>query len=150
MTIRLNLGCGYRKDPDCINIDNQIEATPDLLCDVTEGLSFRDSSVDEIIAEFFLEFIPTDKVISVMEEIHRALKPGGKFWSMTPSTDGRGAFQNPKHRSFWNLNTWFYFMDDAYRKLYGIKAKFEGECYNVNGNKIQKIILVCCDLIAVK
>ncbi len=60
-----------------------------------------------------------------MEEIYRVLKPGGMFESSTPSTDGRGAFQDPTHVSFWNINSWLYYSDDAYRNLYGIKADFE-------------------------
>jgi SAM-dependent methyltransferase len=60
-----------------------------------------------------------------MEEIWRVLKPGGIFESSTPSTDGRGAFQDPTHISFWNRNSWLYYSEKAYRDLYGIKADFE-------------------------
>ena len=60
-----------------------------------------------------------------MEDIWRVLKPGGMFNAMVPSTDGRGAFQDPTHVSFWNINSWLYYSDDAYRDLYGIKADFE-------------------------
>jgi hypothetical protein len=43
-----------------------------------------------------------------MDEIHRVLVPGGWFISKTPSTDGRGAFQDYDHVSFWNENSFLY------------------------------------------
>ena len=66
-----------------------------------------------------------------MEEIWRVLKDGGVLNHMTPSTDGRGAFQDPTHRSFWNINSWLYYMDDSYRQLIGTKVKFTGENIDV-------------------
>ena len=47
--------------------------------------------------------------INTMKEIHRILAAGGMLLSRTPSTDGRGAFQDPTHRSFWNSNSFWYY-----------------------------------------
>jgi GT2 family glycosyltransferase len=124
----LNLGCGYNHLPGFINIDSRAVVNPDLVCDVIGGLPYPDNSVDMVRADDFLEHIPIGKVIPVIEEIWRVLKPGGIFESSTPSTDGRGAFQDPTHVSFWNCNSWLYYSDPAYRNLYGIKADFEIEC----------------------
>lgn len=123
--IRLNLGSGFNPQEGCTNIDNRAEVHPDIVCDVTEGLPYGDNSVDVVLAFDFLEHIPIGKTIGVVEEIHRVLKPGGLFRSITPSTDGRGAFQDPTHVSFWNCNSFLYFTQKEYRKLYGIKADFE-------------------------
>jgi len=130
--IRLNLGCGFRRvdNPEWINIDMRPETNPDLVLDVTKGLPHEDNSVEEVRAFDFLEHVPLGQTVPLMEEIYRVLKPGGKFEHFTPSTDGRGAFQDPHHKSFWNLNSWLYFMDDEHRNLYGIKAKFRGELEN--------------------
>ncbi|MEN6615118.1 MAG: methyltransferase domain-containing protein, partial [Syntrophorhabdus sp.] len=100
---------------------------PDLLCDVLEGLPYPDSTIDMIRADDFLEHIPIGKTVQVITEIWRVLKPGGIFESSTPSTDGRGAFMDPTHVSFWNCNSWLYYSDPQYRGLYGIKADFEIE-----------------------
>ncbi len=123
----LNLGCGYHHMEGFINIDNRAEVKPDLVCDVLEGLPYGDNSVDEVRAFDFLEHIPLGKQVDVITEIWRVLKPGGLFDSFTPSTDGRGAFQDPTHVSFWNRNSWLYYSDPQYRNLYGIKADFEIE-----------------------
>lgn len=123
--INLNLGCGYHLVEGYVNIDNRSEVNPDLICDVIEGLPYPDNSVDSIRAHDFLEHIPIGKTIGVMNEIWRVLKPGGIFDSLTPSTDGRGAFQDPTHVSFWNQNSWRYYSDEVHRNLYGITANFE-------------------------
>jgi SAM-dependent methyltransferase len=46
--------------------------------------------------------------IKTMTEIHRVLADGGWAMLSTPSTDGRGAFQDPTHVSFWNENSFWY------------------------------------------
>ena len=121
----LNLGCGYKHLAGFINVDNRPEVSPDLCCDVIYGLPYSDNSVDMVRADDFLEHIPIGHVVQVIEDIYRVLKPGGVFESSTPSTDGRGAFQDPTHVSFWNANSWLYYSEPAYRNLYGIKADFE-------------------------
>ena len=120
--IKLNLGCGLRKMEGYINIDSRAEVKPDLVCDIAKGLPYK---VDEIMAIDCLEHLENMEVLNLMDEIWRVLKHGGKFQHRTPSTDGRGAFQDPYHKSFWNINTWkYYFTHPAYRELYGTKANF--------------------------
>lgn len=124
--IKLNLGCGFRKIENYINIDNRAEVRPDLVLDIAKGLPYEDNSVYEIIAIDFLEHLERMEVLNLMNEIWRVLKHGGIFKHRTPSSDGRGAFQDPSHKSFWNINTWrYYFTDLAYRELYGTKANFK-------------------------
>jgi hypothetical protein len=45
----------------------------------------------------------------MMNEIWRVLAPNGWFTSSTPSSDGRGAFQDPSHVSYWNPNSFWYY-----------------------------------------
>jgi len=125
--VKLNLGCGFRHVPGYINIDSRPEVNPNRLCDLSVGVPYSMDSVDEIRAFDFLEHIPIGRTVPLVESIWRSLKPGGIFEHFTPSTDGRGAFQDPFHVSFWNINSWLYYTNDAHRDLYGIKAKFEVE-----------------------
>jgi len=114
------LGCpeGYR------SIDLQ---DADLVHDVTRGLPFPDSSVGILRAYDFLEHIPPSHVVAVMNEIHRVLVPGGWLISRTPSTDGRGAFQDPTHVSFWNENSfWYYTQREVAKYVAGISCRFQG------------------------
>lgn len=117
-SVKVNLGCGRRPMEGYINIDSRKELSPDMLVDVEKGLPFEDCSVDEIVAYDFLEHVHTDKVIFVMSEIHRVLKVGGILDFMVPSTDARGAFQDPTHVSFWNVNSWLYFTNKDWNAMY--------------------------------
>lgn len=148
--MKINLGCGFRKIEGYTNIDNRPEVNPDMVCDVLNGLPFDDDSIDEVRAFDFLEHIPLGKTIQVIEEIYRVLKPGGIFESLTPSTDGRGAFMDPTHLSFWNRNSWSYYIIDEYRELYGIKAKFQGQVLDHITNDALHIIHTHAVLQAVK
>lgn len=67
---------------------------------------FETSSVGAFRAFDILEHLP-DKM-ATMAEIYRCLAPGGWLLSMTPSTDGRGAFMDPTHCSYWNENSFWY------------------------------------------
>jgi len=124
--ISINLGSGYRKLDKFINIDNREITNPDMVADLSDGMPFKDNSIDLVQAFDFLEHLEREEVYNLVNEIWRVLKPKGRFFHQTPSTSGRGAHQDPFHKSFWNINTWrFYFTDPAYRKLYDTKANFK-------------------------
>lgn len=79
-----------------------------------------------IRAKDFLEHIRPSNVVELMNNIHKSLVPGGWLLSMTPSTDGRGAWQDPTHVSFWNQNSWFYYTRAEQAKYVPqITAKFQ-------------------------
>lgn len=128
--MRINLGCGHKKRYGYINADIRKSVKPDMVIDAIDGLPFKDDSIEEIMAFDFLEHIPLGKTVSVIEDIYRVLKPDGRFEHFTPSTDGRGAFQDPTHLSFWNINSWYYFSDTVVNEEHGIKAKFRIEKLN--------------------
>lgn len=123
--ILLDLGCGRRKREGCIGFDCQALEGVDVVGDANEKLPFPDNYADHIYAYDFLEHINNDKRIHIMTEIWRVLKPNGILESFTPSTDGRGAYQDPTHFSFWNENSFHYYTIDIYRELYNIVPKFE-------------------------
>lgn len=62
--------------------------------------------------------------IRIMNEAYRVLAPGGFFCIEVPSTDGRGAFADPTHKSFWNVDSFAYYTD--LRKARFIQPEFEG------------------------
>ena len=79
---------------------------------MSRGIDLPDNSVGVIRAVDFLEHVP-DK-IAIFNELHRLLAHGGMLLSLTPSTDGRGAFQDPTHVAFYNENSFWYFTDANY------------------------------------
>ena len=110
----LDLGAAHNPTPGYTTLDMHEPA--DLVGDVFEILeSLDDNTVGVIRAVDFLEHIP-DK-IRIWNEMYRVLAHGGMIVSLTPSTDGRGAYQDPTHNSFYNENSFWYFADENYRKF---------------------------------
>lgn len=102
--LRLNLGCSDAHIAGFTNVDRAAPA--DQITDLRLTWPWEDSSVDYIRAWDIIEHLP-DK-IHTMNEIHRVLKPGGTVEIVVPTTDGRGADQDPTHCSYWNRNSFFY------------------------------------------
>lgn len=87
----------------------------DIICDLNKKWDFKDNSIGVIRASHVLEHL--DNPIHVMNEAFRVLAGGGFFFIDVPSTDGRGAFQDPTHRSpYWNSNSFFYYTRDSHAK----------------------------------
>lgn len=105
--LRVDLGCAYKKPEGFIGVDIYPWPEVDIVADMTQGLPFSDSSVDEVRAHDVIEHLP-DR-IQTMNEIWRICKPNAIVDIFVPSTDGRGAFQDPTHVSFWNINSFWYY-----------------------------------------
>ena len=103
--MKLNLGCCDDILPGYVNVD--IVPPCDQQVDLAGQWPWPDSSVDEIKAHDIFEHLPD--VIHTLNETHRVLRPGGKVEIVVPTTDGRGAWQDPTHCSFFNRNTFYYF-----------------------------------------
>lgn len=123
--VKVDLCCGRNKHEGYIGVDYQRFLGVDIVADLTKTFPFEDNSVDEIIMRDGLEHLP-DKIHS-MNELYRILKPGGVVTLIVPSTNGMGAFQDPTHVSYWNLNSFQYYTKGILRDQYPdlIKAKFE-------------------------
>lgn len=63
--------------------------------------------------------------INTMKEIHRCLSDYGWAIIDVPSTDGRGAFQDPTHVSFWNSNSFWYYSQAPKARFIGTPVKFQ-------------------------
>jgi GT2 family glycosyltransferase len=105
--IKVDIGCGSRKNQGFIGVDIYPWPGVDLVADLTKKFPFPDNTVDEIRAYDCLEHLPN--IIHTMNEIWRICKPGATVDILVPSTDGRGAFQDPTHVSFWNINSFMYY-----------------------------------------
>ena len=135
--LMVDLCCGLQKPDGYIGVDIFPGDTVDIVSDLTERFPFKDNSVDLVRAHDAIEHLP-DK-IHTMNEIWRISKPEGAVDIFVPSTDGRGAFQDPTHVSYWNINSFLYYSVDHkdYYELcyrYGFRGGFKIEnIYNVSG-----------------
>lgn len=114
----LNLGCGNDLRKGYINVDRRVPKgwNPSPTNQYTfqqvviphfDKWPWSDNSVDAILAKDFFEHLPD--IINTLNECWRILKSGGRLAIIVPTTNGMGAWQDPTHRSFWNLNTLKYF-----------------------------------------
>lgn len=102
--LALDLGGRFHKKPGVVSVDLK---DSDVVADLNEVWPFEDNSVGCIIANDFIEHLRNP--LHLMKEAHRVLCDGGIFLISVPSTDGRGAFQDPTHVSFWNENSFWYY-----------------------------------------
>lgn len=124
--MKWNLGSCDRHFPGYLAVD--LCPPADLITDLNDRWPGDDSSVDEIRAFDIIEHL-RDK-IHTMNEAWRVLRPGGLLDIDVPTTEGRGAFQDPTHVSYWNRNSFFYFTHgDPHRERfglhYGVAARFK-------------------------
>ena len=107
----LDLGAAHSKPKGYVGLDLR-EA--DVTCDLEQSIPCPDNSVGVVRAYDVLEHLHDS--IQIMGEIWRVLAPGGWLLASIPSTDGRGAFQDPTHVSFWNENSFGYYTDPAFQR----------------------------------
>lgn len=95
-----------------------------ITADLNERWPFEDGEVGVINASHVIEHLH-DKH-HTMSEMHRVLADMGWAFIEVPSTDGRGAFQDPTHVSYWNQNSfWYYTRKEQAQFIYNNDIKFQ-------------------------
>jgi SAM-dependent methyltransferase len=118
---KIDLGGRLNKAPGYLSVDRR---GADISADLTQRWPFDDNSIGIIRAFDIFEHLP-DK-LHTMNEVHRVLRPGGYLLSQTPATDGRGAFQDPTHVSYWNEHSfWYYTKADLARYIDNDRLRFQ-------------------------
>jgi len=125
----------------------------DVITDLNGPWSFEDNSVGVIRASHVFEHLIDP--VHTMNEAYRVLAPGGWIFIDVPSTDGRGAFQDPTHKSFWNSNSFWYYTDKQYAKyIPEYKGRFQlsniVNWYPTKFEELHNIVITQADLIALK
>jgi len=100
MALKLNMGCGHNKMPDCVNVDRFAEAEPDVVWDL-EVLPWpwEDNSVDAILFNHCLEHMGQDSrvFLSMMQEIYRICKDGAEIQINVPHPRCDDFIGDPTH-----------------------------------------------------
>lgn len=116
----------------CYDLGGRINAVPgfktvdlldaDIIADLQQTWPFADNSVGVLRAYHLLEHLVDP--IHAMNEAYRVLAPGGIMLIEVPSTDGRGAFCDPTHISFWNQRSFAYYTDASTARF--IRPMYKG------------------------
>ena len=107
----LDLGGRFGASPGFETVDRM---DADVICDLNGKWNFEDNSVGVIRASHVFEHLKDS--IHTMNEAFRVLAPGGWLFIDVPSTDGRGAWQDPTHITFFNENSFWYYTNKFYAK----------------------------------
>jgi glycosyltransferase involved in cell wall biosynthesis len=118
-----DLGGAHNSPPGYEPIDANLPMTAPFRGDVFDVVAgLKDDSVGCFRAQDFLEHVPIGQVVPLFNLLYRKLVPGGYLLTHTPAVCddegrcGRGAYQDPDHKSFWSSNNFWYFTDREFAK----------------------------------
>ena len=118
---KIDIGGGLypREGYESVDITNG-----DIIADLNGEWPFKDGEIGVINASHVIEHLVNKH--HTMSEIYRVLADGGWAFIEVPSTDGRGAWQDPTHVSFWNQNSfWYYTRQQQMNYIYNKDIRFQ-------------------------
>lgn len=151
--LALDLGAAHRKADGYLGVDQLAVDGVDIVATLPGPLDLGDDSVGLVRAVDFLEHVPAK--VPLINELYRLLAPGGMLLVRTPSSDGRGAYQDPTHVAFYNENSFWYYTDNQYRVFVPeLQARFQSSrlvtYFPTDWHSRNHISYVQANLIAVK
>jgi glycosyltransferase involved in cell wall biosynthesis len=135
----MNPGSGY----ETIDLKNA-----NIIHDLNVRWPFKDDSVGVIRAIDILEHLKNP--LFTMMEIYRVLAPGGYALIQVPSTDGRGAFQDPTHVSFWNENSFHYYTKKDKAQWIGTPVRFQAARLYTGEKNAEQVCWTIAHLVSLK
>lgn len=121
---KIYLGAGKDRKQGYVHVDRERFVGIDVVCDITKGLPFEEGEIDFVYSQDFMEHLPPESKIPVINEIYRVLKNGGQMEHYIPNAGSRNDFGSPSHLSHWNLQQFEHFDIDSYR--YRVDHEYEG------------------------
>lgn len=88
--------------------------------------------------------------LETMREVYRVLVPGGWLFCQVPSTDGRGAYQDPRHQSFWNENSFKYYVHRDWAKFIGTPVRFQATRLYTTEKNADQVCWTIAHLVSLK
>jgi ubiquinone/menaquinone biosynthesis C-methylase UbiE len=111
-TLKINVGCGLKRIPGYLGIDQYRAPSVDLLASAAQ-LPFCNESVDAVAAHNVLEHVID--VVETVHEFHRVLKAGGELWIRVPH--GLDALYQPGHIHAFRKKSFHMFTEPATSSL---------------------------------
>ena len=97
----LDVGCGSAKFPGAVGLDRSAQTDADVVHDLdVVPYPFDDSSFDHVLMQDVIEHV--EHPISVISELHRILRPGGRLQLRTPHFSSALAYGDPTHRHYFS------------------------------------------------
>jgi glycosyltransferase involved in cell wall biosynthesis len=122
--LKVDLCSCNNKPKGYVGIDKRKLNADDIVYDLEKpNWPFEDGSVGVFRANDAVEHLRDP--INTMSEIYRCLADFGWVMIEVPSTDGRGAFQDPTHVSFWNSNSFWYYTKEHMAHFIGSPVAFK-------------------------
>lgn len=143
---KIDLCGGFNKPKNYESMDLK---NADIICDLNDKWELENETVGVFRAHDAIEHLKNP--IHTMKEAYRCLAPNGWFLTMTPSTDGRGAFQDPTHVSYWNSNSFWYYTKKEQAQYIDTPVKFQlnriKNFYPSDWHQFHNILYVKADLV---
>lgn len=120
---RVHLGCGNELKAGWLNIDwcspckNASGAEfikADCSLDVLTNIA-GEHETDYVFSEDFLEHVPPDRRVHVINQCWAVLREGGIMEHYVPNAGSKNDYGSPTHLSHWNLQTFDHFDVESYR-----------------------------------
>jgi len=109
---RINLGCGYKKISNFINVDSSADVSPDEVVDLNQfPWPWKDNEFDHIGASHVLEHLgdKPDDIIKVIKEMARVSNNGAIWEVSVPHWRCDIALDDPTHKRLITLGTFMQF-----------------------------------------
>lgn len=115
--IKLDLGCGTRKQPGFVGVDAIDFVGVDEVRDLRQPWPWKDGSVDEVFSSHFVEHLTGPERVHFFNELYRVLKVGGKATVIVPHWSNACAYGDPTH-AWPPMSEWFaLYLDKGWRAV---------------------------------
>lgn len=121
---KLDVGCGSRKLPGFVGIDNMVSPEVDVIHDLNVyPWPFADDSFNHVVCRHSLSHL--DDMVAAMEELHRITARGGCIEIVAPHFSSDNHFTDVTHRRAFGYRSMdFFCIDRPFLYRYSEKAVF--------------------------
>lgn len=114
--LRLDLGCGTRKQEGFTGVDSMSFPGVDEVLDLTGPWPWKDDSVEEVHCSHLVEHFTAPQRIHFVNELYRVMKKGAKATIIVPHWCSTRAYGDLTHQWPPVSEFWFYYLSKAWRE----------------------------------